>query len=250
VSSTLPLLLLLTALGPFVRLGGGPVVVGGHSESKQPGAADRRIVIAIETFDLAPHPVTNAEYARFLNDGHEDLYDSRSGLLRTTDGFRPGTGKDAHPVVYVNWYAARIYARWAGGRLPMAAELELAGRGRAQGESLDVPEHPDETVLEGALYGGGSPPPANNKPLGYANTIPISGDQLQFPAGIWEWTQDALPARGAKEDQRLIVVKGGGRMDPIENFEVWMNDVRPATLSSSDLGFRIARSPGSLGSGE
>lgn len=242
-----PLLLVLLACGPFVRLPGGPVVTGGHSESQHPGAAERRQVVAVEAFELASHPTTNAEFATFLNEGHANLYDPRSQLQRTDRGFAPGPGKGAHPVVYVNFYAAQAYARWAGGRLPLAVELEYAGRGRGSGESLAVPGRTGETVLEGTLYGGGQAPRAGEgaapaDPLGYARLPSLSGDVLKFPAGIWEWTQNTLPSGAESSAQRLVVVKGGGRMDPPANFEVWMNDIRPATLSASDLGFRIARS--------
>ncbi len=39
-------------------------------------------------------------------------------------------GREAHPVVYVDYSDARAYARWAGLRLPTEFEFQRAGRGR------------------------------------------------------------------------------------------------------------------------
>ncbi len=225
-----------------IELEGGPVVVGGHGASEHPGAAERRRVVALERFRLALSPVTNREFAEFLNQGHQELYDPRSRIDRGAEGFAPAPGQGASPVVYVSWYGARAYATWAGGRLPLAAELELAARGRAGGEELPVPERGGERVAEGTLHPGGAPPRlhAGSEALGYRRLEPTSGAGLRYPAGIWEWTQDQEAAAERSDPERLVVVKGGGRADPPANLEAWMSAVRPATLRVSDLGFRVA----------
>ncbi len=228
----------------MVDFAGGPVVIGGHSESQYEGAAERRRVAALEHFQLAPNPVSNREFARFLSEGNEAMFDPRSQILRTKSAFEAATGKAELPVVYVSWYAARAYASWAGARLPMAAELELAARGRSGGEPVPVPESGGETVPEGTLRASAShsSPAAGSGPLDYATLEPARGAGApHFPAGIWEWTQDQLPIDGESYPKRLVIVKGGGRADPSANLEVWMSDARPATLRVSDTGFRLAR---------
>ena len=234
------------AAGPtgMIDFAGGPVVIGGHSESSYEGASERRRVVALDRFQLAPNPVTNREFARFLSEGNQEMFDPRSRILRTSTGFEAATGKEEIPVVYVSWYAAQAYATWAGARLPMAAELELAARGRSGGEPVTVPGGGGETVTEGTLRAAAShsSPAAGDGPLDYgALESGRGGGGMRFPAGIWEWPQDLLPAEGESDPKRLVVVKGGGRADPATSLEAWMSDARPATLRVSDTGFRVAR---------
>ena len=144
-------LVAMVAGGPRVDYPGGPIVLGGHSQSVQPGAAERRRVGALEPFSLSARPVSNREFARFLSEGHADYFDPRSLILPGDGGFEPLAGHASEPVVYANWYAARAYAAWAGMRLPLAAELELVARGRSAGARVPVRAGEAAQVPEGTL---------------------------------------------------------------------------------------------------
>jgi ergothioneine biosynthesis protein EgtB len=106
----------------------------------------------LESFALASRPVTNAEYAAFIDDGgyrRPELWlslgwdtvmarDWRAPLywIRDGDRWRSFTlagvvDLDEHaPVAHVSYFEADAYARWAGARLPTEFEWEaVAARG-------------------------------------------------------------------------------------------------------------------------
>jgi formylglycine-generating enzyme required for sulfatase activity len=81
-------------------------------------------------FSLARHPVTNAQFARFLDvtgyqpdESHPDnnlfLSHSKNGKIALID----------HPVVFVSYLDALAYCRWAGLTLPTEWLWEKAARG-------------------------------------------------------------------------------------------------------------------------
>lgn len=71
------------------------------------------------------YPVTNAEYAAFLQTAGATHYcrlmeDHFFGGIMKDFSVKPGFEKK--PVVFVSWYDACAYAEWAGGRLLTAEE--------------------------------------------------------------------------------------------------------------------------------
>lgn len=119
-------------------------------------------------YEIMVTHVTNAQYARFLNEAladdtirfsddgnevvgyypgdefhgyrHEEpieagdwmlvpLDDDGLHLTREGESFRAKSGYEDHPMVMVTWFGARAYCEYYGGRLPTEVEWEKAARG-------------------------------------------------------------------------------------------------------------------------
>ena len=115
--------------GPSVaRFDAGEFVMGCDDfgwayDNEQPAHIERTDAFAIDT-----HPVTNAEYARFVAAGAEPpMYWRRgaSGWSRVRFGRVEPLPPD-EPVQHISFHEAEAYAKWAGARLPTEPEWERA----------------------------------------------------------------------------------------------------------------------------
>jgi formylglycine-generating enzyme required for sulfatase activity len=136
----------------MVWVGPGPFHVGPYG--KRPAEAPG--------FSLARHPVTNAQFGRFLDaTGYAppaDHPDNDRFLAHWVKG-QPPRKKEQHPVVWVSFVDAVHYCRWAGLTLPTEWLWEKAARG------------PD-----GRPYPWGDAAPGKESPwarVGAADTCPV-----------------------------------------------------------------------------
>lgn len=89
--------------------------------------------LTLPAFWMDRYPVTNAEYARFLEDSDYRPASAQNFLAHWTEGRIPA-GQENHPVVYVDYDDARAFAEWAGKRLPSEEEWQFAA-GAADGRT-------------------------------------------------------------------------------------------------------------------
>jgi iron(II)-dependent oxidoreductase len=160
--------------------------------------------VEVRPFAIARAPVTNAEFAAFVDDGgyrRRELWDDegwawRAGAgaerpvywrrdggvwtARAFDAWRPLAPH--RPVIHVNWHEASAWCRWAGRRLPSEAEWEAAAAG------------PDRRRFP---WGDAAPTPAranlDGGRLGCADVAAFAeGDSAcgcrQMIGNVWEWT--------------------------------------------------------------
>ncbi len=213
-----------------VAIPGGTFLLG--TPADEPFAFDNERQaheVTIEPFEIARAPVTNREFAEFVEDGGYDNPDlwSDAGWTwrREAEADAPDhwrwTGErwrqrlfdeevplnpDA-PVVHVNWWEARAWCQWAGRRLPTEAEWEAAAAGAPDGQGglADTKRR----------YPWGDEPPtaelalADGTPLVADADLPhgrVLADVGAFPEGdsafgcrqmfgnVWEWTASTFEA--------------------------------------------------------
>jgi iron(II)-dependent oxidoreductase len=183
--------------------------------------------VDLKPFRIAKAPVTNAEFAAFVEAGgyrarefwsaegwawrERERAERPAYWLPKQDGrwtWRRHTrteelAPDA-PVVFVNWHEAQAWCRWAGRRLPTEAEWEAAATGEPAGNGTRLGEVKRR-------WPWGEAPPDGRANLDFAFGAPV--DVGAFPAGdsafgcrqmignVWEWTaSDFLPFPGFAAD--------------------------------------------------
>lgn len=172
--------------------------------------------VAVPPFRMARAPVTHRQFAAFVQDQgyrRREFWSAAGWAWRTTAKaeapvyWRRDGGQwrvrwfdretplplDA-PVIFVNWFEAQAYCRWAGRRLPAEAEWEMAA---AASPGARRRRHPwgdaSPDAARANLYGAGGG-------LADVGAFP-QGDSAwgcrQMTGNVWEWTQDSfLPYPG------------------------------------------------------
>jgi serine/threonine-protein kinase len=168
-------------------------------------------------------PVTNAEYAKFINATGHRIPE------HWTEG-KPPTGKEEHPVVNISWQEATTYCRWAGKRLPTEEEWEKAARG-----------------VDGRIYPWGDEEP-NERKCNYnrqtSDTTQVGrhspqGDgpygSVDMAGNVWEWINEWYDG-----DRNYRVLRGGSWISLVTNIRSTDRNKLGPAYKLRDVGFRCA----------
>jgi sulfatase modifying factor 1 len=229
--------------------------------------------VHLDDFEMGVHPVTQAEYGRFVREtGHRPPAIYELPLVVTAGGHdrerayratgqpyvwpdsEPPADRLDHPVTLVRREDALAYCAWLSGatgravRLPTEAEWEKAARGTLEGKRYPWGDRLDRNMANfladpSMKTSHGTTPCRTYPPNGYG-LFDVTGN-------VWEWVHDwydplyyaSAPGRSPQgpDQGHLRVLRGGG----------WLvADVRMLTCShrhkvpddtySYGIGFRIA----------
>jgi formylglycine-generating enzyme required for sulfatase activity len=240
----------------MVRLDGGTFTMGSNDGPADESPAHR---VTVESFWIDTRPVTNSDFADFLNklgmvknERGQHLFDDDDNDARI--GRRGGRwqahrGFEQHPAVEMTWYGARDYCYALGKRLPTEAEWEFAARG-----------------IEGRIYPWGVLPPDRTRAHyggRWGGTAPVgllakgaTPQGVQDLAGnVHEWTSTiARPypyrADDGREHPDIVAdrVTRGGAADtgPDTLRAAWRGASvsRRATAGHHNIGFRCVKNAG------
>jgi iron(II)-dependent oxidoreductase len=184
--------------------------------------------VGIAPFRIAKAPVTNAEFADFVDAGG---YRNRHFWSTAGWAWREGAGAERQiywletdgghwtwrryrdveplaphaPVMFVNWYEAEAWCRWAKRRLPTEAEWEAAALGEAITNGSRLANSKRRWPW------GEASPSSEHANLDFAFEGPLdvaacaAGDSAfgcrQMIGNVWEWTaSDFVPLPGFAPD--------------------------------------------------
>jgi gamma-glutamyl hercynylcysteine S-oxide synthase len=177
--------------------------------------------VELAPFRIARAPVTNEEFGAFIDDGgyrrrefwseagwtwrekrnaqHPAYWQGKRDGVWTARRYRAVEELPPHaPAIFVNWFEADAWCRWAGRRLPTEAEWEAAAIGAPGGMRRrwpwgDASSDPSSANLDFAFDG----------PVDVA-ALPESDSAVgcrQMIGNVWEWTSsDFLPFAGFSAD--------------------------------------------------
>lgn len=173
-----------------------PPAEHGFASSYQFQAGEFRRRVSLSRFAIDETPVTNAQFAEFLKaTAYQPEYPENS--LRHWRVGKPPTGKEDHPVVYVDLDDARAYSAWAGKRLPTEEEWQYAAQGP---NALKYPWGNERSAnrANGGDFGGTTPVkalPAGRSPFG----------GYDMCGNVWQWTE----SERSDGRTRFCILRGG-----------------------------------------
>jgi formylglycine-generating enzyme required for sulfatase activity len=210
----------------------------------QTGRDDEKPVrrVWVDSFELAAHQVTNANYQSFL---------AATGVAAPPCWTDPDFNGPGMPVVAVSWHEATAYCDWLSKmtskryRLPTEAEWECAARGGAEKSLYPWGDARPESLPDYAHRWKNGPEPVGlYAPNAYG--LYNMGDNIHewcadwYDAAYYEHSPERNP-RGPADGVRKASRGGSWR----HHIKVSRNAARssiPPEFQYADYGFRIARS--------
>jgi len=197
--------------------------------------------IYLDAYWMDKTEVTNDMYAKCLEAGectHPANYDTYYGIWAYRD----------YPVVYINWYQADSYCRWAGRYLPTEAQWEKAARGTDGRRYPWGNQPPNPRLVNFNLSLIGEPVPAFRYPLGASpyGVLNMAGNVREW---IADWYSDNYyqsspyidPKGPATGTQRSL--RSGSYAEDEQQISVYTRFKHLPDSAGLSRGFRCAENP-------
>ncbi|MGE3953760.1 MAG: SUMF1/EgtB/PvdO family nonheme iron enzyme [Parachlamydiales bacterium] len=208
--------------------------------------------IHVDSFAIDVHPVTNEQFALFLEymggekgpDYHDLLVLKESRIRKSGGRMMIESGYSKHPVVGVTWYGAVAYASWVGKRLPTEAEWEIAAKGGEEGHDYATGDRIEKSQAN--FFSSDTTAVKSYPPNGY--------DLYDMSGNVYEWCQDWYEYNyydvSAQEPDNPMgphqgvyrVLRGGCWKSLTEDLRTSHRHRNNPGTANSTYGFRCARS--------
>ncbi|MGE7775890.1 formylglycine-generating enzyme family protein [Chitinophaga sp. NPDC101104] len=210
--------------------------------------------VAIKTFEMDAHPVTNRQFQTFIQHNRpwrrscvKRIFADGNYLAGWENDTTPGPNllPDA-PVTNVSWFAAKAYAAAAGKRLPTVAEWEYAAM--AGTNSADARTQPAFNAHILSWY---------EKPNTAGNAVQQSRPNYwgihDLHGLVWEWTEDFSEVmlsgesrRDVSNDDLMFCGSGSVGASDLMNYAAFMRFAFRGSLKANycirNQGFRCVKS--------
>ena len=149
--------------------------------------------ITLSAFMIDKMEVTNAKYKQCVDAGICDPPDYSNSKSRST--YYGDSDYDQYPVIFVSWYDANKYCKWAGKRLPTEAEWEMAARGNTvRIYPWDPPTEPTCSLANHYYFNGVSYSycvnPSDTNEVGQYQPGASPYGALDMAGNVKEWVND------------------------------------------------------------
>jgi formylglycine-generating enzyme required for sulfatase activity len=227
------------------------LVKGGSFETVLPPGPSTKSV-AVASFRIDVTPVSNAQFAAFINrhpewrrDKVARLFADEQYLAHWPSATAPGEKIARQPAVKVSWFAAEAYCEERGMRLPRWHEWEFAAAASEHSADARSDEAWRQKILDWySKSARGTLPDVASTPANFYGIRDLHGV-------VWEWVDDlsALLVSGdnrQQSDPGQLEFCGPGAltMEQKENYATLMRiamlSSMQASYTSGSMGFRCA----------